>query len=851
MNISYRWLQELVAGLQLTPLEVADRLAMLGAPVDEVLDLGGPLRDIIVARVEEAGRHPNADRLSLCTVNAGGEALQVVCGAPNVRAGGYYPFAPVGASLPGGLSIRKAKIRGVESQGMLCSPRELGLGRDHEGIMELRGEFEPGRSFIAALGYDDARLAVDITPNRPDLLSHLGVAREIAAAVGLEARLHALPGAAALPELKQHGDGSARSDAADVTVAIEDVDLCPRYYGLVIRGVQVGPSPEWLAARMRAIGLRPISNVVDATNFVLHELGQPLHAFDLQRLGRDVVVRRARAGERITTLDGVDRALGAGMLVIADAQRPVAIAGVMGGADTEVQDDTRDLLLECALFDPRSVRATRRALGLSTDASYRFERGVDPDGTLRAVQRAAELIVAVAGGRVEADVAAAGPGMAPGAPIRLRLRRVEQVLGEAFTAEAAAGLLRPLGFTVEAGADTLTVGVPGHRRYDVHGEEDLIEEIARRHGYDAFADELRPFRPSSVPSHPLFRTEDRLRTLLVGRGFLEAHTAAFGPEPDGDVALLLPLAATESRLRRALLPALVRRVEYNFARGARSVRLFELGTVFAPGNAEGGSRGSVAGGREGGGGNAGGGGGTAGGGGGTAGEGGNAGGSGNAGGGGNAGSEPVLPREATRLGVIFTGPRRPPHWGEAEVAFDVWDLKALAAELSAVLGMKLDGGAADPLMEGSLSFRLLSCDDDTARGVAGRIRADRVDAPAWAGEVWGIEVELPTAAVQRAVRFRELPAFPGIERDLALVMPDSLLAEQVAGVIRGAAGPLLEVVEPFDVYSGSGVPEGSRSVAYRLRFRAADRTLTDAEVDESVRRILGRLNEETGVRQRA
>jgi phenylalanyl-tRNA synthetase beta chain len=822
MNISYRWLQDLVAGLQLTPQEVADRLAMLGAPVDEVLDLGGPLRDIVVARVEEAGRHPNADRLSLCSVNAGGDMVQVVCGAPNVRAGGYYPFAPVGASLPGGLAIRKAKIRGVESQGMLCSPRELGLGRDHEGIMELRGEFEPGRSFIEALGYDDARLAVDVTPNRPDLLSHLGVAREIAAAVGLEARLHAVPGAGALPELKECGDGAARVEAANVTVAIEDVDLCPRYYGLVIRGVTVGPSPEWLAARMRAIGLRPISNVVDATNFVLHEVGQPLHAFDLQRLGREVVVRRARAGERITTLDGVDRALAAGMLVIADAQRPVAIAGVMGGADTEMQDDTRDLLLECALFDPASVRATRRALGLSTDASYRFERGVDPDGALRAVQRAAELIVAVAGGVVEVDVAAAGPGLAPAAPVHLRMRRVEQVLGEPFTTEAAAGLLRPLGFSVDADADILTVGVPGHRRYDVHGEEDLIEEIARRHGYDEFSDELRPFRPSSVPSHPLFRTEDRLRTLLVGRGFLEAHTAAFGPESDGDVALLLPLAATESRLRRALLPGLVRRVEYNFARGARSIRLFELGTVFAPGDAGGGVPRGMPGGAEGG-----------------------------APGGEPADSQAPLPLEATRLGVIFTGPRRPSHWGEPDPAFDVWDLKGLAAELAAALGMKLDAGAADPLMDGPLSFRLLSCDDDAPRGAAGRIRADRVDAPAWAGDIWGIEIELPTAAVQWAVRFRDLPAFPAIERDLALVMPDSLPAADVANVIRRAAGPLLEAVEPFDVYSGSGVPEGSRSVAYRLRFRAADRTLTDAEVDDAVRRTLGGLNEETGVRQRA
>jgi phenylalanyl-tRNA synthetase beta chain len=557
---------------------------MLGAPVDEVVDLGGPLRDIVIGRVERAARHPNADRLTLCVVDAGaGETLRVVCGAPNVKEGAYYPFAPVGARLPGDVVIRRARIRGEESQGMLCSPRELGLGRDHEGIMQLHGTFTPGASFVDALGLDDARLAVDVTPNRPGPAVPPG--RGPRAGGGLRA------GGGPQPAVRCCGSAAHRrgrrrgrpGDGGGVSVRIEDPDLCPRYFGLVIRGVQVGPSPEWLASRLRAIGLRPISNVVDATNHVLHELGQPLHAFDLDRLGHSVVVRRARSGERIITLDGVDRTLAADMLVIADDRRPVAIAGVMGGADTEVQDDTTAILLECAHFDPRSVRATRTALGLSTDASYRFERGVDPDGMRLAIQRAAELIVAVAGGTVEAAAAGAGPGLPAVPPVRLRLARVAQVLGEVFTAAQVTDLLLPLGFGVaDAEGDSVMVSVPGHRRYDVGREEDLIEEIARRHGYDRFSDEFRPFRPTAVPPHPLFRLEDRLRTLLVGRGCLEARTAAFAPEGDGDIALLLPLAATESRLRRDLLPGLVRRVEYNFARGARSIRLFELGTAFGP-----------------------------------------------------------------------------------------------------------------------------------------------------------------------------------------------------------------------------------------------------------------------------
>lgn len=798
MNISYRWLRELVPGLELTPEELADRLAMLGAPVDELLDLGSPLRDIVVARVASAERHPNADRLSLCSVDAGDSATRrVVCGASNVKAGAFYPFAPVGATLPDGTTIRRATIRGEESQGMLCSARELGLGRDHEGIMELHGEFEPGGSFIGAVGLDDVRLEVEVTPNRPDLLSHVGIAREIAAVAGLTAVLGPVPGAAALPELEVVEDGSAQQDEAGVRIAIDDVDLCPRYFGLVIRGVSIGPSPEWLAGRLRAIGLRPISNVVDATNHVLHELGQPLHAFDLDRLGTNVVVRRARAGERITTLDGIDRRLAPDMLVIADSERPVAIAGVMGGADTEVNDGTTTLLLECALFDARSVRRTRRELSLGTDASYRFERGVDPDTMLRAVWRAAEIITAVAGGTVT-GLAAAGPGVPAPAPVRLRLARVAQLLGETFSAEQVTALLSPLGFgIVPDGHDAVVADVPGHRRYDVAREEDLIEEIARHHGYDTFSDELRPFRPTTVPTHPLFHLEDRLRTLLVGCGYMEARMAAFAPESDGEVPLLLPLAATESRLRRALLPGLIRRIESNFARGARSIRLFELGTAFRSGDTGG------------------------------------------------------LPRETTHLALAFTGLRRPAHWTEADAPLDVWDLKGIAADLCADLGLRLEEGAADPLFDDALSFRLLAGQNGEVVGAAGRIRAGRIDAPAWADAVWGFEVELSETNRLPAVRHRELPSFPAIERDLALLLSDELPAARVAAAITTGGGALLEDVETFDVYSGDTLPAGRRSVAYRLRFRARDRTLTDSEVDGIVRRILEQLNTDLGVQQRA
>jgi phenylalanyl-tRNA synthetase beta chain len=646
------------------------------------------------------------------------------------------------------------------------------------------------------VGLNDARLVVDVTPNRPDLLSHVGVAREVAAAEGLHFGLVDVPGEAAdaaLPELVAAGGATAA--VGTVTIRIEDEQLCPRYIGIVIRGVKVGPSPAWMASRLRAVGLRPISNVVDATNWVLHEMGQPLHAFDLKRLGDSVVVRRARDGERITTLDGVERTLTGEMLVIADDRRPVAVAGVMGGAATEVQDDTTDILLECALFHPGTVRRGRRALNLSTDASYRFERGIDAGAMAAAAFRAARLIAATAGGHVDAAGAAgAGPAHLP--PVRLRLGRVRQLLGESFDATTVAGYLRPLGFDVAADDGDLTVGVPPHRHHDVSREEDLIEEVARRHGYDRFSDELRPFRPGTVPTHPLFLVEDRVRRMMIARGFLEAHTAAFAPAADGDVPLMLPLAATESRLRRSLVPGLLRRLEYNFGRGARSIRLFELGTVFAMGDEAGG-----------------------------------------------------LPREETRLAVAFTGLRRPPHWAERSQPFDVWDLKGLAGDLAAAFGLGVVAGSDVTQLEQGVSFTLVGPDGE-ARGAAGRVRDAAIDAPAWATECWMLELRLE-ADEPRGVRYQPLPTQPAVTRDLALVVPAGTEAGGVAAAIRENAGPLLEAVDTFDVYSGVGIPEGTRSIAYSLRFRAGDRTLTDAEVDDVVRRLLQRLSDDLGVRQRA
>lgn len=779
MNISYRWLKDIAPTITETPLEIADRLAMLGAPVDEIVNVGERLRDVVIARTRSVQRHPNADRLSLCEVDAGGEILQVVCGAPNVKAGTYYPFAPVGATLPGDFTIKKAKIRGMESQGMLCSARELELGRDHDGILELHGEFTPGQNFIEAVGLDDARIVVDVTPNRGDLLSHYGIAREVAP--GGEADLTG-------PHREEHPHQFPHPHPGSIAIRVDDAEGCARYIGIEIEGVTIAPSPEWLAARLRAIGARPINNVVDATNYVLHELGQPLHAFDRDKLGgKQIIVRRAKQGEILKTLDGEDRTLDTSMLVIADGAKASAIAGVMGGLESEVTAETTSILLECALFDPKTVRKTRTALGLSTDASYRFERGVDVHMMLKAVGRAVRLILDSAGGKVvgSTDVYVRE---APDRIIRIHPGRVKQVLGQDFDIPAIANLLAPIGFNVTADG---SVTVPGHRLHDVEMEIDLVEEIARRYGYNNFPTELLPFRPSAVPEDGLALLESRIRDVMVGHGFLEARTAAFAPEAEGDVALMHPLSSAESRLRRELLPALFKRVEYNLNRGARNIRLFEIGTAFAKGK--------------------------------------------------------DLPRESTRLAIAFTGLRNPAHWTGRPEAFDIWDLKSLVADVARVLGIETLGVAGPvSVIEGGFA--------GTANGahiVGGRLRRDYIDAPAWAGEFFGIEAVLPAGGfAPEKVAYAPLAVHPPTEQDIALVIPEAVSSDTIENVIRKSGGIFLEAVHAFDLYRGAGIPAGTRSIAYRLRFRASDRTLTDAEADEAVRKVLERLKDEHGVERR-
>ncbi len=816
MNISLNWLRALIPDLEGSAEELAHRLSMTAVTVDQVEALGAELDDVVVARVTKTGPHPNADRLTLCKVDAGrGEDIDVVCGAPVVVEGAVYPYVPAGGQLPGGFKIESRKIRGEMSHGMLCSEMELGLGRDKAGIMRLDTDAEPGTHVVRAFGLPDARYELDLTANRVDLACHVGVARELAPAGVADVVLPLFDG----PDWEVRWESGAReASAGGVMVTIEDPERCFRYLGAVIRGVRVGPSPAWLAARLLAVGSRPISNVVDATNYVLRELNQPLHAFDLSRLaGSEIRVRAAEPGEKLQTLDGETHTLDASVTVIADRDRAVALAGVMGGADSEVGEETTDLLIECAAFDPRHTRNTARRTGLATDASYRFERGIDEAGLEAALVRCVELILAVAGGEAEPMGIRAGRDPLPERVVGLRPARVQRVLGLQLSASQIVDLLTPLGFSAQQPAtdpaeeSPIEFRVPTWRG-DISEEVDLIEEVARRYGYDNFPEEDRWIRPSSVPDDEDTYRETRVRETLSAHGLLEARSSSFVTAElagAGGVPLLDPLSADESHLRTAVMPVLLRRLEHNLTRGRRDTRLFEIGTVFLN----------------------------------------------------DPDSDGVL--EETRVGAVLTGRSRPPHWSESDEAVDEWEFKGLANDIAdRLLGGRIepadgsgdgsdDGGPGLPLRGGDWllepSYRILI--GDQVVGVAGRVRDDAYDAQRHGDAVWGFEFRLNAVRSRETVIYESVSTYPAVLRDLALAVRPGVPAADIASAIREAAPESLEWLELFDVYEDEAVETG-RSLAWSFVFRASDRTLTDKEVDSSMKKILAMLEKRFDARIR-
>ncbi len=815
MNVTLNWLKNYI-DFEFSASELADRLTMLGVEVESVKQPGAELEGVVVGSVSTIKPHPNADKLVLCQVDIGEpEELQIVCGAPNVREGMHAPVAVIGATLPIGLTIKRAKLRGETSLGMLCSEKELGLAaqlasaynkaEDAAGLMELATDIPVGTPLSTALGLDDTVFELEITPNRPDCLSFIGVAREIRAETGNPLKL---------PKVDFNEDGADVREATSVT--IEAPDLCPRYAARVIRGVKIGQSPAWLQQRLESVGIGVINNIVDITNFVLMEYGQPLHAFDYHKLAESrIVVRRAGMGETLTTLDEVERELTSDMLVIADAEKPVALAGVMGGYDSEITESTCDVLLESAYFNPSSIRATARALGMSTEASYRFERGADPDIVLAALDRAAELITELAGGTICKGIVDVYPGEQPLTEIRLRPERVNFVLGTEIEPVTMEEILTRLGFDIEESRPeiaptaerTFQVNVPTFRS-DVTREIDLIEEIARVYGYDNIPTTL-PKGDIPVPApDPKVEVRRRIKQFLLAAGMMEAVNYSFSDPNSFDkirfaaenplrdaLPLQNPLSPEMSVLRTTLLPGLLENAQHNRNHQIDTIALFEIGSVFIR-NGE------------------------------------------------HKEPERVSGVLAGQVGDgVYSNPYRQP---------DFYDIKGLVEGVLEVCGISdytLQKTDAPTFHPGRNAAVLL---DDRQIGIFGEVHPEvleNYDLP-YKAYLFDFDMEGLTDAALFAKRFEPISIYPKVERDLAIVVDKEILSDMPTELIYKTGGEWVESVRLFDVYEGEQVPQGKKSLAYAIIYHSTSETLTDKAVNALHDKIVKRLNQELGAELR-
>jgi len=795
VKIPYGWVREFV-DLKLSAQDAADRLINAGVEVASVAPLvPDGLRGVVVGEIEAIERElgeSRGHRLVLCRVRGRGtQRFSVVCGAPNTRSGVRAAFAPPGASLPGIGAVGAKKIHGVESQGILCSERELGIGEEHEaGLLLFDGDATVGADLVQQLGLDDHVLEIEITPNRPDCLSVLGVARELAALTGARLRAPKIP-------LRE---GRARvTDLARVRV--EAPDLCPRYTVRVIDDVRVAASPLWMQSRLRAAGLRPISNVVDVTNYVLWELGHPLHAFDAARVtDATIVVRRARPGERFTTLDGQTRQLDASMCVIADPERAIGLAGVMGGENSEVTNATTRVLLESAYFDPGTTRRTSRSLDLKTDAAYRFERGADIEALVDASARTSQLIAELAGGHVARGMIDVYRRKRRPVRVRLRMARVERVLGVAPPAAQARRILTGLGLGVRGRGADLDVTVPSFRR-DLSIEDDLVEEVIRVWGYHRIPTTVGRAEVALARDSDRGRQDRIVREALVGAGLTECVTYAFSDPAragalgaSGGLKLLNPLSQDASALRAHPLEGLLGVIATNLRRQQPGVRVFEICRTYERDL--------------------------------------------------SSDTEAAEPRWAV---LALAGARADASWHTPLAAADVYDAKGLAELVISEFGLtpqtrtdgKLSGFEPDShatLLVGDNRVGEFGEVAATARSAFG------IDVPVFAAAL-SLDHGLPF--VRQTPRYTPLPRFPAVQRDMAFALGERpVTGDAIADAIRGEAGPLLRGLAVFDVFP---LPDGRRSLAFRLTFQADDRTLTDDEVNAIHARVARRVCDALGL----
>ena len=790
MKVSLEWLKEYV-DLPADTALLAERLTMAGLEVESVERLGAKFDRFVTGRVAEVRKHPRADRLTLCDVDTGNERLRIVCGAPNVSAGQIVAVGLIGAVIPKNqhdpagapFVLSHVKLRGEDSFGMICSAYELGVGDDREGILILDPHARPGLPLADYFGITDTILEIGVTPNRPDALSHIGVAREIAALFGKKLRIPALP-------------APARGRGIEARIRVESPEECPRYSAIGVSRLTVAPSPAWMQKRLSAVGIRPVNNIVDVTNYVLMECGHPLHAFDYDRIaGHMIVVRRARPGEKLVTLDHKERALRPDTLLICDGERAVGIAGVMGGENTEIGGSTRSVLLEGAYFDARSIRRTSRHFSLSTEASQRFERGADPNITSWAVRRAAALIA-----RVHADAGLPAPA-SPGKvidryPKRIRPRivslrhaRVAELLGIEIDRKSVVSLLKGIEVTAASGgtaaSKVLRFNVPTFRP-DLEREVDLIEEAARLHGYDKIPlpDTAKVHLPDEG-ERP--RAEERFRPWLIGRGFREIVANSMQDIETASIAssdvvrIANPISREMAALRTSLIPGALAIVRRNIFHGSANLRFFEFGNAYFLRN------------------------------------------------GANI--------EEERLLLLLTGEALPKGWGNADRPVDLFDLRG---EIEALLGkISLDKRQFIPyptsnaLTEHGVVVEI----NGESCGFAGAVRSDllarfEIDQP-----VAAAEIRLDALRASHAGRYSPLPRFPQVTRDLALVVAEEVQAGALEETIRATAGPLLREAVLFDVYRGGQVGPGKKSCAFALAFMSEERTLAQDEVDRVMEEV--------------
>ena len=800
MNVTYNWLKEFV-DFDETPDELAALLTMLGLEVESMVKLGEGLDDVVVALVEEKRQHPNADKLSVCRVNNGSEILDIVCGAQNFKQGDTVVLAQIGAVLPGDFKIKRSKIRGEESCGMLCSEKELGLAEDSSGIIVLPRSIAPlGTPIFSALGRKDTLLEIGLTPNRSDCLSAFGIARDIAAKLGLKIKY---------PQVNII-EGPEPVDSV-IGVTVRNPDLCPRYAARHISGCTISPSPEWLVKRLNAIGIRSINNVVDITNLIMMELGQPLHAFDCDRLsGKRIVVRTAGEGELFTTLDNQQRVLTQADLVICDAERPVALAGVMGGLNSEIENTTTSILLESAFFNPAAIRKTSKRTGLHTESSHRFERGIDIDGVTRALDRAAALIVELAGGVQARGCIDVYPGKSDRAAITFRPEKANELIGIDLGQDVILDILTRLECRVSPCSDGSFSVIPPHYRIDIEREIDLIEEIARLNGYDKIPATMPIARVISDRPTRHQEIEKRVRDLLVNNGMTEIINFSF-TAPDAPGKMLLsdddprrtaiklanPLVDEQSVMRTTLLPGLLETISRNMNFRSLDLKLFEMRRVYLPGK-----------------------------------------------------GDDDMPREPLCVVGAITGSRDGDGWSRPNEPVDFFDAKGIVETL------------LDFLDVGGISWAAEKPEAYFHPGKSCRIFAGR-DCIGSVGELHptvqkNFEIEKPVfcfeldfeklVKLSRTKKTIAAPSrFPDSSRDIAMLIPEELASARIVECIKAEKSKEIEQVQIFDVYRGKGVPDGYKSIAVRIRYRSFERTLAEEEIISLHKKIISNLLEKLHV----